>query len=95
MYPEPSLFGILPAYGFYMRHATGVRMDGVEVSFMTPDTRPAFVLDDVRDVELHGIRAQIAPKVPTIVLRDVEEFRVTHSVPLRDTYVKRVGRQSL
>ena len=54
-------------------------MDGVEVGFMSPDTRPAFVLDDVRDVELHGVRAQKAPNVPTFVLRDVEEFRVTHS----------------
>jgi len=94
MYPEPSLFGVLPAYGFYVRHATGVRMDGVEVGFMTTDTRPAFVLDDVRDVELHGVRAQVAPKVPTLVLRDVEELRVTHSGSLRDTYVKRAARQS-
>jgi polygalacturonase len=94
MYPEPSMFGVLPAYGFYIRHAAGVRMDGVEVGFMTTDTRPAFVLDDVRDVELHGVRAQIAPKVPTFVLHGVEEFRVTHSGPLRDTYVKRATRQS-
>jgi hypothetical protein len=32
--------------------------------------------------------------VPTIVLRDVEEFRVTHSAPLRDAYVKRAARES-
>jgi polygalacturonase len=94
MYPEPSLFGVLPAYGFYVRHAAGVRFDGVEVGFMSTDTRPPFVLDDVRDVELHGVRAQIAPKAPTVVLRDVEEFRVTHSAPLRDAYVKRAVRQS-
>jgi len=94
MYPEPSLFGVLPAYGFYIHHAANVRFDGVEVGFMAPDTRPAFVLDDVRDVELHGLRAQTAAKVPTFMLRDVEEFRVTHSAPLRDTYVKRAARQS-
>jgi polygalacturonase len=95
MYPEPSLFGILPAYGFYVRHAANVRLDGVEVGFMSPDTRPAFVLDDVRGAELHGVRAQTADKVPAIVLRDVEDFRVTHSVPLRDTYVKRATRQEM
>jgi polygalacturonase len=94
MYPEPSLFGVLPAYGFYVRHAANVRMDGVEVGFMTPDTRPAFVLDDVRGAELHGVRAAVAPNVPAFVLRDVEEFRVTHSAPLRDGYVKRAARQS-
>jgi len=28
------------------------------------------------------------------VLRDVEDVRVTHSAPLRDTYVKKTARQS-
>jgi hypothetical protein len=69
-------------------------MDGVEVGFMTPDTRPAFVLDDVRDADFHGVRAQIAPRAPAFVLRDVEDFRITHSAPLRDSYVKRAARQS-
>ena len=94
MYPEPSLFGVLPAYGFFVRHAADIRMDGVEVGFISSDTRPAFVLDDVRGIELHGVRAPTAPNVPAFVLRDVEEFRVTHSAPLRDTYVKRAARQS-
>jgi hypothetical protein len=66
----------------------------VEVGYMTPDTRPAFVFDDVRGAELHGVRARTAASVPAFVLRDVEDFRVTHSAPLRDTYVKRTARQS-
>src|SRR5215510_11871147 len=45
MYPEPSMFGVLPAYGFYVRHAAGVHMDGVDVAFMALDTRPEIVLD--------------------------------------------------
>jgi polygalacturonase len=94
MYPEPSMFGVLPAYGFYVRHAAGVHMDGVDVGFMALDTRPAIVLDDVRDAELHRMRAAKAPGVPTLVLRDVEELRVTHSPPLSDVYVKAVKRQS-
>jgi hypothetical protein len=94
MYPEPSLLGVLPAYGFYVRHANGIRMDGVDVGFMTPDARPAIVLDDVRDVELHRVRAQKVPNVPTLVLRDVDELRVTHSPPLSDTYIKHAARQS-
>jgi hypothetical protein len=94
MYPEPSLFGVLPAYGFYVRHANGIRMDGIEVGFMTPDTRPAIVLDDVRDIELHRVRAQKAPNAPTLVLRDVDELRASHSQPIPDTYVKHAARQS-
>jgi len=94
MYPEPSLFGVLPAYGVYIRHATGIRLDGVDVGFMTPDTRPAVVLDDVRDVSFHGFRAQTSGGAPTLVLRDVDDLRVEHSPPLRDTYVKHAARQT-
>jgi polygalacturonase len=94
MYPEPSLFGLLPAYGFYIRHATGVRMDGVELGYSATDTRPAFVLDDVRDVVLHGVRAQKAAGVPTFVLRDVADFDLARSAPVADRRVRRTTRES-
>jgi len=94
MYPEPSMFGVLPAYGFYIRHASGIRMDGIEVGFASPDTRPAFVLDDVKDITFHDVRAQIAPDVPTFVLRDVDDFRLGHSGALADRYVKRATRET-
>ncbi len=35
-YPEPSMFGKLPVYGFYIRHARGITFDNVEVSYETP-----------------------------------------------------------
>ena len=28
-YPEPSMFGILPAWALYVRHATGIQMSVV------------------------------------------------------------------
>ena len=94
MYPEPSMFGVLPAYGFWVRHAAGVRMDGVEVGFMKEDRRPAFVLDDVRGADFHGVRAQRGAGAPTFVLRDVTDVRVTHSAPLPDSYVRKADRRS-
>ena len=94
VYPEPSMFGIVPAYGFYVRHVTGLRMDGVEVGFDQDDKRPAFVLDDVKDVEFHRVRAQKAAQVPTFVLRDVDAFLVLHSRPIGDRYVRRAARAS-
>ncbi|HEX6731157.1 MAG TPA: glycoside hydrolase family 28 protein, partial [Pyrinomonadaceae bacterium] len=38
-YPEPVMFGEIPAYGFFIRHVNGLKMDNVEVSFMTEDLR--------------------------------------------------------
>jgi polygalacturonase len=46
-YPEHSMFGTLPAHGFFCRHVRDLRMDDVRVSTEAPDGRPAFVTDDV------------------------------------------------
>ncbi len=92
-YPEPSMFGLLPAYGFYLRHATGIRLDGVQIGFTGDEKRPAFVLDDVHDVEFHGVEAQKSGGA-TFVLRDVDEFRVVHSRPIADKYVRHAMRES-
>ena len=51
-YPEPSMFGMLPAYGFFIRHAKGIELNNVEVGYMKEDRRPAFVLDSVKAVGL-------------------------------------------
>jgi polygalacturonase len=70
-YPEPSMFGTLPAYGFYLRHARNVTLRDVEVRFEQKDLRPAFVLHDVTDVHFDHVRASLAPGIPLVRLRDV------------------------
>jgi polygalacturonase len=70
-YPEPSMFGTLPAYGFFVRHATNVTLRDVTVEFDTSDQRPAFVLRDVTGAHFDHVAAALAPAVPFAVLRDV------------------------
>ena len=48
-YPEPGMFGALPAYGFYFRHVKGIEMNHVKLNYTKPEGRNAFVLDDVQD----------------------------------------------
>jgi polygalacturonase len=83
-YPEPTMFGTLPAFGFYVRHADGLRLDNVEVSFEEEDERPAIVLDDVQDAEFHHVEARKASGVPTFRLRGVQDFDVHRSRPVGD-----------
>ena len=35
------MFGTLPAYGLYCRHATGIKLREVEFRTLTPDARPS------------------------------------------------------
>jgi len=92
-YPEPAMFGVLPAYGFYIRHASGVRLDNIQVGFSEPDTRPAFVLDDVRDAGFTRVEAQRAGDGPTFVLLNIEDVRVSESRPVDDVRVAVAERQ--
>lgn len=55
-YPEATMFGDLPATGFFVRHARRIVMRDVEVAVVAPDPRPAFRLEDVDDAEFSGIR---------------------------------------
>ena len=56
-YPESTMFGELPAYGFYVRHAMGLALKDVHVRWDQEDARPAMIFDDVRDLDLDGFRA--------------------------------------
>lgn len=46
-YPEFSMFGELPSWGFYVRHVDGITFRNVHLTLRDVDFRPAFVLDDV------------------------------------------------
>ena len=46
-YPEATMWGNLPAKGFFVRHARNVKFSNIEIVTEQPDIRPDFVNDDV------------------------------------------------
>ena len=54
-YPEPWMFGTIPAKGFYLRHARGITLDGVHFHYEKPDGRPLFVTDDTANFNCRNI----------------------------------------
>ena len=62
-YPGVQLFGTLPAYGFFIRHAKNVVMDNIRLTFTEDDHRPAIVCDDVEGVALSRWSARTLPGV--------------------------------
>jgi hypothetical protein len=89
-YPEPIMFGEIPAYGFFIRHVNGLKMDNVEVSYLKDDLRPAFWLHNVNGADFFRVRAQRRSDVPTFVLKDVSDVSVLQSHPIADTRLERV-----
>ena len=94
-YPEPSMFGEMPAYGFFVRHVRGLEMSDVRVTFIDEDLRPAFVLEDVRGAEFRNLKARLAPGASTFVLKNVEDFSLQQSRPLPDTLLERAPLKKL
>ena len=45
-YPEPWMFGTIPAKGFFVRHAKDISLINVNCHYEQPDTRPLFITDD-------------------------------------------------
>jgi hypothetical protein len=45
-YPESNMFGDLPAWGYYLRHADGVRFDDCTSTVTSSDARQRLVTDD-------------------------------------------------
>ena len=93
-YPEPSMFGLVPAYGFFIRHAKGVELNNVDVAFVQPDRRPAFVLDQVTDVDFEHVKSQKIADVATFVLLNVKDFGVHRSSPVADLHLDSVTRKN-
>ncbi|HYO23141.1 MAG TPA: hypothetical protein VER36_12110, partial [Flavisolibacter sp.] len=88
-YPEPAKMGIMPAYGFFIRHARNIELNNVEVSFLGAETRPAFVLDDVKGIELRNIKAKPAKGASLFVLKNIQNFMLRESSSIKDRSFKK------
>ena len=89
-YPEPSMFGITPSSGFYVRHVRSLTFDNVEVEFESAEARPVFVLNDVKDVEFFRTNAKLSGTAKMFALANVLNFAVSQSRNLSDTRLMRV-----
>ena len=81
-YPEPNMFGDLPATGFYIRDARNVEMSHVEVAVEAADPRAAFWLRDVEGADFFRLR--VPSGAPAFQLRNVSGFRSFGSRDIAD-----------
>ena len=81
-YPEPGMFGGLPATGFFVRHARGIEMSHVEVTVLAADARPAFWLQDVDGFDASFLK--VPSGAPSFALDGVNHFRTFGSMAVPD-----------
>jgi polygalacturonase len=71
-YPEPGMFGDLPASGFFIRQARNIEMTNVEIQTAAVDARPALWMQDVGGADLFRMRL---PPGTAYALDRVARFR--------------------
>lgn len=87
-YPEPAKMGIMPAYGFFIRHAKDIQLNNVEVSFMGAEVRPAFYIEDVQGIQLEGVKAASAGRSKNFVLKNVTGFYLRKKAETKARQIK-------
>ncbi len=75
-YPDPRMFGDLPATGFYARHAKNVEFSNVEIATERDDARPAFHLEDVDGADFFRVKFPMRKQSGQFQLKNVADFRV-------------------
>jgi polygalacturonase len=83
-YPEPSMFGITPAYGLYVRHAHNLSVHHADLRTAAREGRPPVVLHDVDGAAFEHVRFAHDAAVPTFVLQDVRGFAAQDALGMRD-----------
>ncbi|MGA2148150.1 MAG: glycosyl hydrolase family 28 protein [Bryobacteraceae bacterium] len=94
-YPESSMFGMLPAYGFFVRHAKGIELNDVDVAYIKEDRRPAFVLDSVEGIELEHCKGARANGVAGLVMMKAKGVSAHDCAGLADFHAASVARKEM
>jgi polygalacturonase len=93
-YPDPAMFGELPATGFFVRHVRNLEMSNVEIATRAADARPAFWLHDVEGADFFRLRAPRGG-APAFHLREVKDFRSFGSQHLADVTLEGVEERTV
>lgn len=54
-YPEPWMFGRIPAKGFFIRHTDGIIIHNIRLCYQINDERPTFVIVDSNNLKISDI----------------------------------------
>lgn len=76
-YPEATMWGALPSYGFFLRHLRQLRVRDLEIGYEQEDVRPALMLSDVTDATIENLRAAISGGAgAALVLERVQDLMI-------------------
>lgn len=79
-YPEFSMWGELPSWGFYVRHVDGLTLNNVRMNVRKEDFRPAYVFDDVRNLTIANGKISSLSNKSQLILKDTERVKIENQL---------------
>lgn len=89
-YPEPGMFGWLPAWGFYVRHVDGLELRDIDLTCLTADARSPLIMSDVNGVDLAHVTINGGGDRPVILLQNVQDFSAYQVHGMADMHLDQV-----
>jgi hypothetical protein len=85
-YPESTMFGTLPAYGFFCRHVKNLRFQNVKLNTSASDYRYAIVFDDVENAIVESLDAPYAADSSGMIrLNNSKDIYIRNCQPSKGT----------
>lgn len=79
-YPESTMFGTLPAYGFFCRHVEGLTFRNLELHTRQPDHRHAMVFEHVARLKIDTLKTRHAQDAaPLLRMTEVQHAEVCNT----------------
>jgi len=88
-YPEPQKFGIIPVYGFFIRHTKNIELSNVNLYLLGKEDRPAIMLTDVKGIKMHNVTVPENRQSGMLVLKDVTDLSIKNSKPFKELEIKK------
>lgn len=93
-YPENTMWGNLPAYGYYIRHATNVTFTNCFTSAAAADARPWIATSGVSGLTIIGPTLRIVPGPGSGVLQWSNAYTLQSATNIRGTFTDLSGATS-
>jgi polygalacturonase len=75
-YPEYQMFGKLPAYGIYARHARNISLYNIRLDYENEEHRPALIFDDVKGLVLSDLCLEPPSEAgPSVVFNNTQKIK--------------------
>ncbi|MFC0875644.1 glycoside hydrolase family 28 protein [Saccharicrinis sp. FJH2] len=89
-YPEPQKFGLIPSYGFFIRHVKNVKMHNINIYHTGNEKRPAILLDDVHGLYLTNSEFQQPENGESMHIMHSANIKIKGCENMRDTELEQI-----